>query len=279
MKRRYIVYKVLDKKRLASTVTLLKLDAPEIAKKVQPGQFVILRLNEEGERLPLTVNDFDRENGTITIVFQEVGKTTKLMGRLNPNDGILDVVGPLGKHTKIEKFGKVICIGGGVGTAVIYPVTRALYQAGNEVIGIVGARSKDLLTFVDEMDAVTNQLIITTDDGSQGRKGLVTEPLKEILDSGEKIDHIIAIGPAIMMKFVCKTTEPYKIKTIVSLNPIMLDATGMCGVCRVSVGGEIKFGCVDGPEFDGHQVDFDSLINRLRQYVAEEKISMDTIEG
>ena len=273
------MYKVLDKKRLASTVTLLKLDAPEIAKKVQPGQFVILRLNEEGERLPLTVNDFDRENGTITIVFQEVGKTTKLMGRLNPNDGILDVVGPLGKHTEIEKFGKVICIGGGVGTAVIYPVTRALYQAGNEVIGIVGARNKDLLTFVDEMDAVTNQLIVTTDDGSQGRKGLVTEPLKEILDSGEKIDHIIAIGPAIMMKFVCKTTEPYKIKTIVSLNPIMLDATGMCGVCRVSVGGEIKFGCVDGPEFDGHQVDFDSLINRLRQYVAEEKISMDTIEG
>ena len=273
------MYKVLDKKRLASTVTLLKLEAPEIAKKVQPGQFVIIRLNEEGERLPLTVNDFDRENGTITIVFQEVGKTTKLMGRLEVNQEILDVVGPLGKHTEIEKFGKVICIGGGVGTAVIYPVTRALYQAGNEVIGIVGARNKDLLTFVDEMDAVTNQLIVTTDDGSQGRKGLVTEPLKEILDSGEKIDHIIAIGPAIMMKFVCKTTEPYKIKTIVSLNPIMLDATGMCGVCRVSVGGEIKFGCVDGPEFDGHQVDFDSLINRLRQYVAEEKISMDTIEG
>jgi ferredoxin--NADP+ reductase len=273
------VYKVLDKKKLASTITLLKLDAPEIAKKVRPGQFVIIRLNEEGERLPLTVNDFDRDNGTITIVFQEVGKTTKLMGKLNTNDEILDVVGPLGKQTEIEKFGKVICIGGGVGTAVIYPVTRALYEAGNEVIGIVGARNKDLLTFVDEMDAVTHQLIVTTDDGSTGRKGLVTEPLKEILDSGEKIDHIIAIGPAIMMKFVCKTTEPYKIKTIVSLNPIMLDATGMCGVCRVSVGGETKFGCVDGPEFDGHQVDFDSLINRLQQYVAEEKISMETIEG
>ena len=273
------MYKIIEKKKLAPVVTMFKLDAPEIARKVKPGQFVILRLNEEGERLPLTVNDFDREKGTITIVFQEVGKTTKLMGKLNANDEMLDVVGPLGKQTEIEKFGKVICIGGGVGTAVIYPVTRALYEAGNEVIGIVGARNKDLLTFVDEMDAVTNQLIVTTDDGSQGRKGLVTEPLKEILESGEKIDHIIAIGPAIMMKFVCKTTEPYKIKTIVSLNPIMLDATGMCGVCRVSVGGETKFGCVDGPEFDGHLVDFDSLINRLQQYVTEEKISMETIEG
>jgi ferredoxin--NADP+ reductase len=236
-------------------------------------------LNEEGERVPLTVNDFDRERGTITIVFQEVGKTTKLMGRLKVNDGIADVVGPLGKHTEIEKFGKVICIGGGVGTAVIYPITRALYQAGNEVIGIVGARSKDLLTFVKEMEAVTHRLIVTTDDGSVGRHGLVTDPLKEMLASGEKIDRVIAIGPAVMMKFVCKTTEPYKVKTIVSLNPIMLDATGMCGVCRVLVGGETKFGCVDGPEFDGHKVDFDLLINRLNQYVAEEKISLATIEG
>jgi ferredoxin--NADP+ reductase len=273
------VYKVLDKKKLASTVTLLKLDTPEIAKKVKPGQFVIIRLNEEGERLPLTVNDFDRKKGTITIVFQEVGKTTKLLGTLEVNEHLADVVGPLGKHTEIEKFGKVICIGGGVGTAVIYPITRALYKAGNEVIGIVGARNKDLLTFVNEMDAVSHQLIVTTDDGSQGRKGLVTDPLKEILDRGEPIDRIIAIGPAIMMKFVCKTSEPYKVKTIVSLNPIMLDATGMCGVCRVSVGGETKFGCVDGPEFDGHLVDFDLLINRLNQYVAEEKISMATIEG
>jgi len=273
------VYKVLEKKKLAATVTLLKLDTPEIARKVKPGQFVIIRLHEEGERLPLTVNDFDREKGTLTIVFQEVGKTTTLLGKLAVGDQIADVVGPLGKPTEIEKFGTVICIGGGVGTAVIYPVTRALYQAGNKVIGIVGARNKDLLTFVDEMEAVTHQLIVTTDDGSQGRHGLVTDPLKEILAGGEQIDHIIAIGPAIMMKFVCKTTEPYKIKTIVSLNPIMLDATGMCGVCRVTVGGTTKFGCVDGPEFDGHQVDFDSLINRLQQYVAEEKISMATIEG
>lgn len=273
------MYKVLDKKRLASTVTMLKLDTPEIAKKVRPGQFVIIRLHEEGERLPLTVNDFDRDKGTITIVFQEVGKTTLLLGKLEVNQHIADVVGPLGKHTEIEKFGRVICIGGGVGTAVIYPITRALFEAGNEVIGIVGARSKNLLTFVDEMAAVSHRLIITTDDGSQGRKGLVTHPLKEILDGNEPVDRIIAIGPAIMMKFVCKTSEPYKVKTIVSLNPIMLDATGMCGVCRVSVGGETKFGCVDGPEFDGHQVDFDLLINRLNQYVAEEKISMATIEG
>jgi len=172
-----------------------------------------------------------------------------------------------------------MCIGGGVGTAVIYPITRALYQAGNEVIGIVGARSKDLLTFVKEMEAVTHRLIVTTDDGSMGRHGLVTDPLKEMLSGGEKIDRVIAIGPAVMMKFVCRTTEPYKVKTIVSLNPIMLDATGMCGVCRVLVGGETKFGCVDGPEFDGHKVDFDLLMNRLNQYVAEEKISLEAVEG
>lgn len=273
------MYKVIDKQRLAATVTLLKLQAPEIAKKVRPGQFVILRANEEGERIPLTVNDFDRDRGTITIVFQEVGKTTKLMGRLAVGDSMADVVGPLGRHTEIEKFGKVVCVGGGVGTAVIYPITRALYQAGNEVIGIVGARTKDLLTFTEEMGAVTHRMIITTDDGSMGRHGLVTDPLKEILESGETIDRVIAIGPAVMMKFVCKTTEPYKVKTIVSLNPIMLDATGMCGVCRVLVGGETKFGCVDGPEFDGHKVDFDLLMNRLRQYLAEEKISLAAIEG
>lgn len=273
------MYKIVDKKKLSPAITLLKLAAPEIAKKVQPGQFVIIRTNEEGERIPLTVNDFDREQGTITIVFQEVGKSTKLLGKLDNSEYISDVVGPLGKHTEIEKFGKVICIGGGVGTAVIYPITRALYQAGNEVIGIVGARNEGLLTSLNEMEAVTHQLIITTDDGSKGRQGLVTDPLKEILEGGEQIDRVIAIGPAIMMKFVCKTTEPYKVKTIVSLNPIMLDATGMCGVCRVSVGGEIKFGCVDGPEFDGHQVDFDLLMNRLQQYVEEEKISLATIEG
>ena len=273
------MYKIVDKKTLAPTITMMKLDAPEIAKKVQPGQFVIIRINEEGERLPLTVNDFDRERGTITIVFQEVGKSTKLLGTLNTNEYISDVVGPLGRHTEIEEFGKVICVGGGVGTAVIYPITRALYQKGNEVIGIVGARNESLLTFLDEMEAVTHQLIITTDDGTKGRHGLVTDPLKEILESGEHIDRAIAIGPAIMMKVVCKTTEPYNVKTIVSLNPIMLDATGMCGVCRVSVGGETRFGCVDGPEFDGHQVDFDLLINRLNQYVEEEKISLATLEG
>jgi ferredoxin--NADP+ reductase len=273
------VYKIIEKKKLAPVVTMFKLDAPEIARKVKPGQFVIVRMNEEGERVPLTVNDFDREKGTITIVFQEVGKTTTQMATLNENEQLVDVVGPLGKHTEIEKFGKVICVGGGVGTAVIYPVTRALYQAGNEVVGIIGARNESLLTFVEEMEQVTHQLIVTTDDGSKGRHGLVTDPLKEILESGERIDRVIAIGPAIMMKFVCKTTEPFKVKTIVSLNPIMLDATGMCGVCRVRVGNETKFGCVDGPEFDGHQVDFDALLNRLQQYVEEEKISLEAIEG
>ena len=273
------MYRIVDKKKLAPTITMLKLDTPEVAQKVKPGQFVILRINEEGERIPLTVNDFDRVRGTITIVFQEVGKSTRLLGKLETNEHLADVVGPLGKHTEIEKFGTVICVGGGVGTAVIYPITRALYQAGNKVIGIVGARNESLLTFIEEMEAVTHTLIITTDDGTRGRHGLVTDPLKEILAGGEHIDRIIAIGPAIMMKFVCRTTEPFKVKTIVSLNPIMLDATGMCGVCRVSVGGETRFGCVDGPEFDGHQVDFDSLLNRLTQYVEEEKISLATIEG
>ncbi|MBW1824619.1 MAG: sulfide/dihydroorotate dehydrogenase-like FAD/NAD-binding protein, partial [Deltaproteobacteria bacterium] len=188
------MYKIVEKKKLSPTITMLKLDTPEIAKKVQPGQFVIIRINEEGERIPLTVNDFDREKGTITIVFQEVGKSTKLLGKLNANENIADVVGPLGKHTEIEKFGKVICIGGGVGTAVIYPITRALYQAGNEVTGIVGARNESLLTFTEEMEAVTHKLIITTDDGTKGRHGLVTDPLKEMLESGESVDRVIAIG-------------------------------------------------------------------------------------
>ncbi len=272
------MYKILAKKRLSPTITVLTLDTKEIARKVKPGQFVIIRMNEEGERIPLTVNDFDRERGTITIVFQEVGKTTKLLGTLNTNEYLSDVVGPLGKHTEIENFGKVVCVGGGVGTAVIYPITRALYQAGNHVIGIVGARNESLLTFIEEMQEVTHQLLITTDDGTKGRHGVVTVPLKEMLERGEKIDRVIAIGPAIMMKFVCKTTEPYRVKTIVSLNPIMLDATGMCGVCRVNVGGETKFGCVDGPEFDGHKVDFDLLLQRLNQYLEEERISLATIE-
>ena len=235
-----------------------------------------MRINEKGERIPLTINDFSPEKGTITIVFQEVGKTTTMLGRLSEGDGVEDLVGPLGKPTEIENFGRVICVGGGVGTAVIHPIARALYQAGNQVIGIIGARTKDLLIFEKEMSAVTHRFFITTDDGSKGHHGLVTDVLKKVLEE-EKVDRVIAIGPTVMMKFVCKTTEPFGVKTIVSLNPIMIDATGMCGVCRVSVGGETKFACVDGPEFDGHQVDFDLLMDRLNQYKEEEKASLNLL--
>ena len=263
------MYKILKKEDLAESVKRMKVKAPAIGKKAQPGQFIILRVNQAGERIPLTICDLDKDGDTITIVFQEVGKTTKHLGTLSEGDSILDLVGPLGKPSEIEKFGKVVCVGGGVGTAVVYPITRALYEAGNEIISIVGARSADLLILEDEMEAVSNSLIITTDDGTKGRRGLVTEPLKEILEA-EKVNRVIAIGPAIMMKFVAKTTEPFGVKTIVSLNPIMVDGTGMCGGCRVTVGGEKKFACVDGPEFDGHQVDFDELQKRLGMYKGHE---------
>lgn len=272
------MYKILEKEELTEGVKRMKVEAPDIARKAQPGQFIILRIDESGERIPLTVGDYDRDGGTITIVFQEVGKTTKHLGMLNQGDSILDFVGPLGKPSEIEKFGKVVCVGGGVGTAVIYPITRALYDAGNEVISIVGARNADLLILEEEMAAVSHQLIITTDDGTKGRKALVTEPLKELLEA-QKIDRVIAIGPAIMMKFVAKTTQPFGVKTIVSLNTIMIDATGMCGGCRVCVGGETKFACVDGPEFDAHEVDFDLLMARLNQYLDEEKASMERFQG
>jgi len=272
------LYKILKKEELAESVKRMKFTAPDIARKAQPGQFIILRVNEEGERIPLTISDFDRDGGTITLVFQEVGKTTKLLGTLNEGDSITDLAGPLGKQSEIEKFGKVVCVGGGVGTAVIYPITRALYEAGNEVISIVGARSENLLILTDEMEAVSHRLVITTDDGTKGRKALVTEPLKEILEA-EKVDRVIAIGPAIMMKFVAKTTEPFGVKTIVSLNTIMIDATGMCGGCRVKVGGETKFACCDGPEFDAHKVDFDLLMARLNQYLGEEKVSLDRFQS
>lgn len=272
------MFRIVEKKPLGSQIKLLSIEAPDIAKKARPGQFVIVRINEQGERIPLTVNDFDPQQGTVTIVFQEVGKSTIMLGQLNEGDGIEDFVGPLGKPTEIENFGRVVCVGGGVGTAVIYPVTRALYQAGNHVIGIVGARTKDLIIFEEEMKAVCHRLIITTDDGSKGHHGLVTDVLKDILQESEKVDRVIAIGPTIMMKFVSKTTEPYGVKTIVSLNPIMIDATGMCGVCRVNVGGETRFACVHGPEFDGHHVDFDLLMNRLSQYKEEEERAMKTLK-
>lgn len=267
------MFKIIEKKVLGQEIKLFRIEAPAISKKAKPGMFVIVKIGEKGERIPLTINDFDPQKGTVTIVFQEVGKTTIMLGRLNEGDFIEDVVGPLGKPTEIENFGKVVCVGGGVGTAVMYPVTRGLYQAGNQVIGIIGARTKDLLIFEEEMKAFCHRLEITTDDGSKGHHGLVTEILKQIL-AEEKIDRVIAIGPTIMMKFVVKTTEPFDIPTIVSLNPIMIDATGMCGVCRVNVGNETKFACVHGPEFDGRKVDFNLLMSRLNQYKEEEKIAL-----
>lgn len=272
------MFEILEKKVLGPDIKLFKIQAPAIARKAHPGQFVIFRIREEGERVPLTINDFDREAGTISIAFQEVGKSTILLGGMNQGDTILDLVGPLGKPTDIENFGRVVCVGGGVGTAVIYPVTRALYQAGNHVTGILGARSKDLLILEQEMASVTHQLLIATDDGSKGHHGLVTDVLKQVIAEDEKIDRVIAIGPTIMMKFVAKTTEPYGIKTIVSLNPIMIDGTGMCGVCRVNVGKDTKFACVHGPEFDAHAVDFDLLMSRLTEYKAEEREAIETME-
>lgn len=272
------MFKILSTKELAPNIKLFEFDAPLIAQKAQPGQFVVLRINETGERIPLTIADAHKDKGILVIVFQEVGKTTKLLGMLKPGDVVLDLIGPLGKPSEIEKYGTVICIGGGVGTPEIFPVARALKAAGNKVISIIGARSKNLLIMEQEMKSVSDELYITTDDGSYGEKGLVTDVLKKIIDRGEKIDCLFAVGPVIMMKAVSDLTRPYNIRTIVSLNPIMLDATGMCGVCRVEVGGETKFACVDGPEFDGHKVDFDLLLKRLKTYIKEERASLELFE-
>jgi NAD(P)H-flavin reductase len=266
--------KILKKEILAPNIKKFVVLVPEVAKKALPGQFVILRVCEEGERIPLTIADFDRQEGTITIVFQEVGKTTFHLGMLNEGDEILDFVGPLGKPSAIEKFGTVCCIGGGVGTPEIYPVARALKEVGNYIISIIGARSKDLVIMEKEMKAVSDELYVTTDDGSYGMKGLVTDALKKLLQENKKIDRVIAVGPVIMMKAVSELTKDYNIKTIVSLNAMMLDGTGMCGICRVEIGGETKFACVDGPEFDGHLVNYDLLMARLRTYLEEEKISL-----
>jgi len=266
---------ILEKSSLAYGIKLLKIKNPLIAQKAQPGQFVVIRLKETSERIPLTLQGFDRTAGTITIVFQEVGKSTKELGLISVGDRVMDVVGPLGKPTEIDKFGNVICIGGGVGTPEMYPVARALKKKGNYIISIIGARSKDLLIMEEEMRDVSDELYITTDDGTYGDKGFVTDALKEILLRSKKIDRVLAVGPVIMMKAVSEVTRPYKIKTLVSLNPIMLDATGMCGACRVEVGGETKFACVDGPEFDGHLVNYELLLQRLSTYLKEEKESME----
>lgn len=261
------MYKILRKRELNDQVTLMEIDAPLIAKKALAGQFIIFRIDEKGERVPLTIADYDREKGTITIIFQKVGRSTIMLGNLNEGESILDVVGPLGVATELpEGAKKVAVIGGGVGCAIAYPQAKALHNAGVEVDVIAGFRSKDIVILEDEMRAVSANYFITTDDGSYGAKGFVTNKLQELIDSGNNYDAVIAIGPVPMMKFVCAVTKPYGIKTIVSLNPIMIDGTGMCGGCRVRVGGKIKYACVDGPDFDGHEVDFDELMHRNTAY-------------
>jgi len=268
------MYKVLDRVDYSADVFMQVIEAPAIAAACEPGQFIILRIDEEGERIPLTIADFDREAGTITIVVQAIGKTTRQLQQLGKGDWITNFIGPLGVPSEIEKVGTVVVAGGGIGVAPIYPIARALKEAGNKVVAIVAARNESLLLWEDRMREVSDELIVTTDDGSRGRHCLVTEPLKELCETGD-VDLVYAIGPGVMMKFCAKTTEPYGVKTLVSLNSIMVDGTGMCGACRCSVGGETKFVCVDGPEFDGHQVDFDLLLARQRQYLPEEKESLD----
>jgi len=258
--------KVVKKETLAPNVVRMLVEAPEIAKKHRAGQFIVLRVNETGERIPLTIADADPAAGTITLIFQVVGKSTMLLRDVPEGGEILDLVGPLGTPTHLENFGTAVCVCGGIGTAPLYPIAKALKQAGNKVISIVGAQKANLLILEDEMKAVSDILHISTDDGSKGFHGLVTDVLKKILDSGEKVGYIIAIGPLPMMKAVANTTRPYGVKTMVSLNSIMIDGTGMCGGCRVMVAGQRKFTCVDGPEFDGHQVDFDNLGARLKTY-------------
>ena len=287
------MYEILHKETLSEVNKLMVIAAPEVARKARAGQFVIVRIDEHGERIPLTVADYDREEGTITIIFQEVGKTTMHLGTLEPGEELATFTGPLGHPTEIENYGTVVCVGGGVGIAPLYPIARALKGAGNTVLSIIGARTRELLFWEDKMRSVSDELIVCTDDGSYGREALVTEPLKELLEqrdgstehSAERsrrrlaeaggIARVWAIGPAIMMKFCAKTTEPFGVKTIVSLNTVMIDGTGMCGGCRVQLTGGAKFVCVDGPEFDAHQVDWNLLLARQRFYLEEEKQAVE----
>ncbi len=263
--------KIIEKVNLSENVVKMVLEAPVIAKKRKAGQFIILKINEKGERIPLTIVDSDAQKGTITIIFQIVGKTTAQLAGLKAGDSLQDILGPLGNPTEIENYGRVVCVGGGVGVGVVYPLTAALKKAGNEVISIIGSRTKDLLILEKEMGEISDRLIVTTDDGSYGVHGFVSSVLQQMIDKGEKIDRVFAIGPVPMMKVICDVTKPHGIKTIVSLNSIMVDATGMCGACRVAVAGKTKFACVDGPEFDGHDVDFKLLANRLKMYCDSER--------
>jgi len=264
------MFKIVKREEMTGgTVILNEIAAPLIARKAKPGQFVILKANEDGERVPLTMADSDPEKGTITVIYMVVGKSTALFKTLAVGDGYQDIIGPLGKPTHLEKVGTVVCVGGGTGIAVLHPITRALKEIGNHVISIIGARTKDLLILENQMRKVSHDLRISTDDGSYGHHGFVTEILKEILEN-EDVKQVVAIGPVPMMKFVSKITAEYHIPTLVSLNPIMVDGTGMCGGCRVSIDGKTKFACVDGPEFDGHKVDYDELMRRLQAYCDEE---------
>jgi len=273
------MYMIVKNEKTAKDTQLLEIKAPNVAKKIRPGNFVMLRISERGERVPMSVADFDRSKGTITMLFKEFGKTTRELSRMKKGDGIMNFVGPLGNATEIEKFGKVVCIGGGIGIGPIYPIAREMKKAGNHVISIIGARSKDMMVFEEEIRNVSDELYVAIDDGSYGQKGFVSDVLQKMLEEGRKIDRVIAIGPLIMMKTVSEVTKPYGIKTIVSLNPIMVDGTGMCGSCRVTVGSKTKFVCVDGPEFDGHEVDFDSIILRNKRFSEEEERARGDVCG
>lgn len=273
------MFKILAKEKLTENIYRMVIEAPKIAKKRKAGQFVMLRVDEPGERIPLTISDSDPEAGTITIVFQTVGYTTKQMGTLGAGDSILDIAGPLGHPTHIENYGTVVCVGGGLGTALGRPITEALYKAGNHVIAIISARNKDLIIMEDEMREICHELKVCTDDGSYGFHGFPTQVLQELIDGGKKIDLVVAVGPVPLMAAVSRLTKPHGIKTVVSLNPIMVDATGMCGTCRVTVGGVTRFGCVEGPEFDGHQVDYDELMKRLKTYAQEEREMNERFES
>lgn len=271
--------RILEKTKLAEKVWRYRVEAPRIAKRRKPGQFIILRLWEGGERIPLTIADADEIEGSITLVVQEVGKTTSMMADLEVGDSILDLAGPLGNPTHIERLGTIVMIGGGIGIAPAHPIAQGMKKAGNKVISILGARNADLLIMQEEMEKASDEVIVVTDDGTAGEKGFVTDALQKLIDERKRIDEVIAIGPPIMMKFVSELTKPYGIKTLVSLNTIMIDGTGMCGGCRITYGGKNKFVCVDGPEFDGHLVDFDNMMKRQNAYKNEERQSLSDFEA
>jgi ferredoxin--NADP+ reductase len=272
------VFPIVESREIAKNVFFQKIQAPRIAKKRKAGQFLIIRKGEQGERIPLTIVNSDPVEGTVTIIFQVVGKSTAELSRMKAGESLQDVVGPLGLATHIEKFGTVVCVCGGIGTAPLLPIATSIKNAGNKLVSIVGARNKELIILEDDMKAISDELVVTTDDGSYAKKGFVTTALQEMIDAKTQIDLVIAIGPVPMMRAVSEVTRPHGIKTMVSLNPIMVDATGMCGACRVTVGGEVKFVCVDGPEFDGHAVDFKELTMRNRAYLREEKEAMEKYE-